>query len=47
VDEYEDFEEFVDDAITTAVAGVGGGGRPAAGGIQAQLLAIHSLATQI
>jgi hypothetical protein len=39
-------EEFVDDAITT-VAGVGGGGRPAAGGIHAQLLAIHSLTTQI
>jgi hypothetical protein len=37
-------EEFVDDVVTT-VAGVGRGGRPAASGILAQLLPIHSLAT--
>jgi len=38
-------EEF--GGINDAVAGGGGGGRPATGGVHAQLTAMHSLATQI
>jgi hypothetical protein len=33
--------------VNDAVAGGGGGGRPATGGVQVQLTAMHSLATQI
>ena len=38
-------EEF--GATNDTVAGGGGGGRPATGGVHAQLTAMHSLATQI